>query len=481
MKKIFVLVILVLSMVFSVSAAGSISAADAYAVDATNLRLSLVNQIPNPADVGEVMTVNVGLENLGANEAKNVVLEFIPSYPFTIASGESLTSDVGTLGAFQGADSDSIKIVQFKIKIDKDASAGTYNLKFKYYDGAGNILSQQQVTIAVDAKQSAEIVKIDKTVIIPGEETDLTFTINNVGNAPLKNVKFYWENTNGIILPVGSDNTKYVNFIDVGKSADLSYKVIADTNADAGLYKLNLYLNYEESNGTTRETDTIAGVYVGGGTDFDVVYSESTGSDVSFSIANTGSNPANSVSVVIPDQKDWKVTGSNSVIIGNLNQGDYTVASFNIQNNMAAGNTTQMSAASSRNSAVPTTATNDNTGNANAAGTGRFQRNTSSSISSSNTILVQLVYTDTMGQRQTVEKNVKLSLGASTSGLNTAYTGAYGTRTVQKSFLQKYGWYLLVAIVIIAGVIIYTKSRSKKSAKIDKSSAEKKSNYFKSK
>jgi hypothetical protein len=86
-----------------------------------------------------------------------------------------------------------------------------------------------------------------------------------------------------------------------------------------------------------------------------------------------------------------------------------------------------------------------------------------------------------MGQRQTVEKNVKLSLGASTSGLNTAYTGAYGTRTVQKSFLQKYGWYLLVAIVIIAGVIIYTKSRSKKSAKIDKSSAEKKSNYFKSK
>jgi len=86
--------------------------------------------------------------------------------------------------------------------------------------------------------------------------------------------------------------------------------VIADTNADAGLYKLDLQLSYEDSvSGTEEEISTSAGIYVGGGTDFDIAYSESSGSDMSFTVANIGSNPAFSVSVVIPQQTGWTVTG----------------------------------------------------------------------------------------------------------------------------------------------------------------------------
>jgi len=42
------------------------------------------------------------------------------------------------------------------------------------------------------------------------------------------------ENTDNIILPVGSDNTKHIKYIDPGEGQDLEYQVIADTNAVPG-------------------------------------------------------------------------------------------------------------------------------------------------------------------------------------------------------------------------------------------------------
>ena len=112
--------------------------------------------------------------------------------------------------------------------------------------------------------------------------------------------------------------------------------MIADTNALPGLYKLNLYLTYEDSfSNKTKKISTIAGMYVGGGTDFDVAFSDNANGQMSFSVANIGSNPANSVSVIFPSRRGWSVSGSNSVIIGNLNKGDYTVASFKLQSSIS--------------------------------------------------------------------------------------------------------------------------------------------------
>jgi uncharacterized repeat protein (TIGR01451 family) len=51
-----------------------------------------------------------------------------------------------------------------------------------------------------------------------------------------------------------------------------------------------------------------------------------------FSVSNIGNNGANSVKVSVPLQANWTVTdGSNSVMLGNLPKGDYTVADFNLK------------------------------------------------------------------------------------------------------------------------------------------------------
>ncbi|HIH23634.1 TPA: hypothetical protein HA251_01225 [Candidatus Woesearchaeota archaeon] len=173
---------------------------------------------------------------------------------------------------------------------------------------------------------------MDKTVIVPGKETPLTFTINNVGRSTLHNLQFRWENDDGIILPVSGTAGRYVDSIEIDDSVEIEYMVMASTNADPDLYPIDLILTYDDPSGSGESTfTTTAGIYVGGETDFEVSFDSSTGGEVSLNIANTGSNPASAVSVNLPQQQGWRVTGTRTSMVGSLAKGDYTIASFAAQ------------------------------------------------------------------------------------------------------------------------------------------------------
>lgn len=404
------------------------------------ISVSLVNQDPDPAISGDILEVRLGIQNLGGVAVDNLIVEIVPEYPFEVLPGEPAFQKVGSVMAYQSGY--SMKIIKYRLKVNRDTPAGTYDLKIKYYEEGSTQASEKSLPIDVQSKESAEVIYIDKTTLVPGKQTGLKFTVNNVGGSPLKDLTFKWINEDKIILPVGSDNTKYIKYIDIGESADLEYQVIADSNADAGLYELNLYLAYEDPVTKEEKTiSTIAGVYVGGETDFDVSFSESSSGSTSFSIANIGSNPAFSVSVIIPQQRGWRVTGSNSVIIGNLNKGDYTVASFSLQ------------------SAVQI---NRTAGNRTATGAPSQDRQQFSGENFSQNVLVQIAYTDTMGERRIIEKSVQMnaqSFGNSTS----AFAAASSTRrngSVQSQ--NDFSGYYIPALVVIAVIAFFAYRRYRK-------------------
>jgi len=441
-QTIFALIAMLVVMLY-------IPSAHAVLDNTASISLSLINQDPDPAITGDTVEVRIGIQNIGGNAVEGLTMELVPSYPFTLLSDESGVQEIGTIQGYQGYyETSSMKTVKYTVMIDKDAIAGSYNLKIKYYgDGLGNAV-EKSIPIDISSRQSAEIIHIDKTTLVPGHQSSLKFSINNVGNAPLRDLTFSWENDEGIILPVGSDNTRYIKYIDVGESAEIEYQVIADTNADAGLYKLDLYLNYENSlNSSTSRMSTIAGIYVGGGTDFDITYSESSGTDISFTIANIGSNPATSVSIIIPEQSRWKTTGASSTIIGNLDTGDYTVATFTLQSTQA-----QTGFTPGQGYTRP--------GQQRNLTQGATVPQVNNTQSQSN-LKVQIAYTDTMGTRQLVEKQVSMSQSSS-SGNSTSTTAGFtagGTNfrfQRQESFLSKYKWYIagLVVLVIVGSVFI---------------------------
>jgi hypothetical protein len=409
----------------------------------TVLSVSLANYDPNPAIAGNTVDVRIGIQNIGGTPTNDLIMEVVPEYPFELVPGENAIQDVGIVEEYQADSTQNIKVVTYHMQINKDAPAGSYELKVKYYEKGSTDVTQKSLSLNVKSKESAEVIHIDQTMLVPGKQSSLKFTINNVGNSPLRDLTFSWDNDDKVILPVGSDNTKYIKYIDIGNGTDLEYQVMADTNAQPGLYKLNLHLTYADSmSNQTKTINTFAGVYVGGGTDFDAAFSDNTNGQMSFSVANIGSNPANSVSVVIPDQPGWSVSGSNSVIIGNLNKGDYTVASFKLQ------------------SAISNMTFQNRAGRNNSYSQGRaMQRSTNSSP---DTILMQIAYTDTRGERTVVEKQVKLGIqNMGSADGQTAFQGRRGAAQ-QTSALSDNMLYFFGIIMLVGAVVVHRKYKSRK-------------------
>lgn len=366
--NIFLIVLLVSSMTVAVFAEEmeyeSISSGEAIIV-------SLVNQDPDPAVAGEIVELRVGVQNNGQTPAEDLVVKFQPEYPFEAIAGEDYVKEIGTLSSIQS--NEGIKVLKFKVKVSGDAREDTYQANvLQYKKGYSSSFIEHELDVDVKSNENAEIIYINKVSLIPGSQDELEFTIHNVGNTPLEDLTFSWFNEDEVVLPVGSADTKYIDEIPIGEKKTLTYDVIADSNALPGLYKLILSLTYDDPiTGIEKTITNNAGIYIGGATDFEIAFSEYSQGEISFTVANVGSNPAYSVAVKVPEQQGWNPTGASTSIIGNLNNGDYTIASFDLQG-------------------------------------------------ISPTISLEIIYTDTRGERITIEKNV--SMGSSASVMFSADT-----------------------------------------------------------
>jgi hypothetical protein len=285
--------------------------------------------------------------------------------------------------------------------------------------------------IEVRGKEYAQIVTISKSSIDFATEEQLDFVVTNTGSSPLKNMKISWEDSTGTILPVYSDNTKYISYLAANQSVTVSYIVMADVNADPGLYQLDVTLEVEDYNSNVSTISTQAGLFVGGGTDFDVAFSDNSDGEVSFSIANIGNNEAYSVKVSIPEQDGYTVSGSSSTIVGNLEKGDYTIASFTVSQQGAGG--------------MPSGAPG---GNAEASAA-------STNSTATEDLKVLIEYTDSAGQRNTVEKSVELSQSSNTATATAGQGGMPG----QSSSSSNYTYIALVAVVLASGYVVYHRKK----------------------
>src|SRR3989338_5667482 len=427
MKKIFLCAVLFLVMLISVSAVE---------YESPMLKVTLLNQDPAPARAGDIANIRFRVENTGGGTIENLRLEALQNYPFTVIDGPAL-QNLGALYAYQTGK--NYINTQFKLKVDKDAVKGQHELKVRYRQNNEEWVVSG-FNIEVTSKEFAQIIYVDKAKIEPGKETEMKFTVTNIGNAPLQNMVFSWSELNGVILPVFSDDTKYIKYLDIGDSIELKYTVIADVNAKPGLYQLDLSLKYESlTNTTSTVIKTKAGIFVGGETDFDVAFSESTQGQTSLSVANTGNNPALSVSVRIPEQSNFRVVGSNSAIIGNLDKGDYTIVSFQIaQSGMDNSNRTGRQSQSQKNA-----------------------QNLREQNGKSNNLKVTIDYTDTTGERRSVEKSVpiqfRVASGDATSVMN------HSSTMRQTSWWQSKTFYVpAIVIVLVVGFVLYRKKGLKK-------------------
>jgi hypothetical protein len=254
----------------------------------------------------------------------------------------------------------------------------------------------------------------------PGGYVDLLFTLENWGTDSADNVAVELLPAYPFSLDPGTNATKVIGtikgFQTDEKAVQVDYKVRVDKDAVDGTSEIKVRYTYDSGTSVEKTFDVSIS---NPRTDFDVVVQDITSPSVTLAIANIGANDGYAVIVGIPDQKDFRATGTSRTILGNLNAGDYTLATFQV---------------------IPVNQ-GSNTGIRN--------------------LTVEISYTDALGIRRTVDKDVRLDMtpltnrtfarsdqsqfGTSSSGNGLIYIGI-GT----------------VGIVAIAAFFILRKRKGKK-------------------
>jgi len=437
MKKFSLLTLLLLLTTFISMGAGTALGSNGN-INSSYAQVNLTNQNPDAARPGEPVELTVSVQNVGRTDLKDITVTMNPEYPFSKVSGETLEKEVSYLNARQ--DDDDAAVLKFKLMTDANASEGTYNIDItttaKESGSSNTITTTKTIQLEVRGKEYAQIVTINKANIDIAKEEPLEFIITNTGNSPLKNMVISWKDPKGVILPVYSDNTKYIKYLEPGQSVTVAYSVMADVNANPGLYTLDVNLSFEDYESNVKSIQTTAGLFVGGETDFDVSFSESDAGEISLSVANVGNNIAYSVKVSIPDQDGYRVSGSSSTIVGNLEKGDYTIASFNVASTQGAGGAEGGSAGAPQDTAKAST----------------NGENVTSASTDSDPLKVQIEYTDAKGERITVDKGVKLEM---TSGNMTAQ----GAESGSSSGIGSYFVYIVIIVLAGAGIFLYRRRK----------------------
>ncbi len=419
MHKMFLIasIVFVFSLIFVVTVRSQ-------STDAVSIAVSSVKYEPLPAKAGGYIDLFFAIKNVDTKMAENINLELLPEYPFSLEPGQNATKRITELGSL------SSTTIYYKVRVDNNAVNGNNTLKLRYW-GSTTTNPNYYVTLSFDilVKSSSNLIisEVKPTTLNPGSQTDVIFKLSNVGNSAIRNLLFEWDEPNNLILPIGSDNRKYIPVIDVSQDLDLKFRIMADPNLAPGIYPLTLKLSHDNGNSTTK-----VGMIVGGGTDFDIGVESSVGGELSLSIANIGVNNAESISVKL---------GNQTQNLGKLNKGDFTLVTLSNPQMMFSG------ASQPTNTEQP----------ANRFGRGNDQNRK---------LVVEISYTDTTGQRQTVTKDIspsQLTSGSRQQAGNTANGGMAGHSINRGSGLGNIFIVAAVVIAIVGGFYFYRKKR--KSAK----------------
>ena len=362
------------------------------------------------------------------------------------------------VGDLPGGDTNSIL---YEFYVPSSATPGLYQIVFEISSSAG--VFKQTAIIRVEDSTLLDLVSVTPSSISIGRASTVFFNVTNNGGTSSGNILFTWEDPSSLILPVGSDNRISVSSIAPGNYTEIPVSIMASPSITPGVYPLTVNIEFYDRTGTIQTVTSIVGLQIGGTTDFEIVLQQSMGGSTTFAVANTGAEVASSVIVSIPPQINYATTGASSVSLGNLDAGDYTLATFQISTSNV--NASQRPSFYRNPEDMPDMPSGFDPSMVEAF------RNQSFVGAGGNDLVVEISYTDLFGVRQSIEKLVTLS--STSSGSSADFASRFTDRTSipgQSSGGSDNGiMYITIGIIgVVVIIVIIQIGRMKKLPKISK-------------
>jgi len=145
------------------------------------IKVTLLNQDPDPVQQGDTVELRFKVENLGGETTDDIEIEILPKYPFSLYTGES-SINIGKLRAGQtGADS---AIVIFKLKVDSKAVQGDNEIELQV-KSSGSLLysyinNEFLVKVSDYTEPDLRVYIRENTVLLPNSKGTITIEVANV-------------------------------------------------------------------------------------------------------------------------------------------------------------------------------------------------------------------------------------------------------------------------------------------------------------
>jgi len=287
-----------------------------------------------PVYPGDTVFVWVPIKNTGYGTwLSDTVVKLIPANNATEKAVHVL-DDAVEIGNLE--DWNDMRTAKFKVHIDKSAVEGEYDFHVHItskgkVDSSGSLPTTTMQEDRILVVSGTPVITLSNSSIgsaAPGSSNEIVLKFRNEGTGTARNlyvdVDTAMEHVTNVFSIVGSGTRFSLGSLSPGDEADIKFTLLVDAQAQTGVYNIPLKIT-----GMNYSASDYIGVGVAGITDFELSYQES-GSSFLLSVSNVGVNPAKAVSVEVPPQNSFSVTGSNTQVIGNLNSGDYTSANFQV-------------------------------------------------------------------------------------------------------------------------------------------------------
>lgn len=315
-------------------------------VDMGSLRLSFVNQEPDPAEPGEYADLRFKVENIGDEAIDHAMVELMTEYPFSLNPGTSALEEIGTLTAFQK--DDSAYVLKYKVKIDEGAVEGANKIKVRAKFGREDWETYEfDINIrTIDANLAIESVTTTPSPLEPGKVADVSIKVKNMADSVLKDISVNLDLTLGTIgtasldslpfAPIGTGTEKQISKLSPSAMTEFKYTIKAYPEAEAGVYKIPLEIKFYDELGTEYTKNDIIGIVVNSEPDLSVILDQTTISkagqkgEVSIRFINKGLTDIKFVDAIIGEQDSFDLLSTNEVYLGNIDSDDYENADYEI-------------------------------------------------------------------------------------------------------------------------------------------------------
>jgi len=257
------------------------------------------------------------------------------------------------------------------------------------------------------------------TPVEAGDYFTIWVKMTNYGESVAENSAVRFKQSYPFLLDPGEEQEKVVSRIESKGASTQRFKIRVNKEAKEG--DNNLVFEYKDCDGCVWKEKSVPITVIEFQTMFDVVLQELTTDGVFIAIANIGKNPANAITVSIPEQEFFKTDITSASIVGNLDSGDYTIAGFKILPNQQG-------------------------------------------IKEKQELFVQIDYTDPFGVRRTIVEQVLLNPSAlSKTSMDIDAMRAKGGMKSKSSFLTNvWFWAFIILLVLIVGKKFYKKFKKSK-------------------